>query len=801
MNSLEFNEQNPDLLNTNGLRTNNNLLFSQDIIFFYENTKFLWKELMKINSTYIMKSKDISLLEPYVENILYSRLIPDDIDLLSNEYIVQLVTLLQLTGQYLAYTQKKLEFENQELRDNINELEINLKDNEKCQNLIDNLNRQNQEKDFLIKTYQNMIKNGYGINNGIESNDNDNINLRSKKDKLIETERNYYFCKFCAGKKFKSKKYLDEHLQRRHYNDLDSEREYQETKETYNREKNYKEIFDKKLNSLKDYFEQLIKQNQENNELYLINKKIDNVENQIISQNNARMYNHNNQNVVCKYCQQKLNQIPSYNINLGKNDQQNNNAFLLKEIKKLNDKLDKNIIEINDNLLNEKENIQKNKVDNNIEPHKNISNINSNRNLNRNRTTVEQTNIKTVNNIYSKTLNKDKEDKNIDINININPKKDNDIKINSNNDNSESYKQYFIPNDSNNQPNGNQKKPSYFKESIIENPDINININNQSNKQSNNQNNNKITEYNEDENEKNKNNENKNDNNKNNEKIINTIQISTKIEEEDNNNKNNLRNIDNKIIEESSKNEDKDKNESIIYSKKETSPKFSTKKSDKEIKSSNSKINDDNQQLNIGGINNFINKVKERDEEFYNLNKKDYLPVEIPLKYNVDNEEVNEKVLEKYGDDTSYDDFKKIDRLIDDYEKKLNKYNKKNKFEIKIYNALNLDDIIDKYKKYKLSNKNEKNKSSNRPSNIKIEEVENSNKSSEKKISINDNENEVTINANNKQDINNKNYILKSSTSLLMQNFENKSIFPKQSVKESVNQNIVIGHAITPSDE
>ena len=59
----------------------------------------------------------------------------------------------------------------------------------------------------------------------------------------------------------------------------------------------------------------------------------------------------------------------------------------------------------------------------------------------------------------------------------------------------------------------------------------------------------------------------------------------------------------------------------------------------------------------------------------------------------------------------------------------------------------------------------------------------------------------MTINANNKQDINNKNYILKSSTSLLMQNFENKSIFPKQSAKESVNQNIVIGHAITPSDE
>ena len=207
--STDFNGQKLNLINSNGFTNNNNLIFSQDIIFYYESTKFLWKELMKINTTYIIKSKDISLLEPYVENILYSRLIPDDIDLLSNEYIVQLVTLLQLTGQYLAYTQKKLEFENQELKDNINELEMNLKDNEKCQNLIDNLNRQNQEKDFLIKTYQNMIKNGYGINNGMENNnDNDNVKLRGKKDKLIEKERNYYYCKFCADKKFKTQKFL-----------------------------------------------------------------------------------------------------------------------------------------------------------------------------------------------------------------------------------------------------------------------------------------------------------------------------------------------------------------------------------------------------------------------------------------------------------------------------------------------------------------------------------------------------------------------------------------------------------------
>ena len=97
--------------------------------------------------------------------------------MLSEEYIIQLVTLLQLTGQYLVYTQKMLEEENERLMDENSYLKNNLTENEKYSKIIEDLNRQNQEKDFLIKTYQDMIQTN-GINN-IDLNNNKNSKTNS----------------------------------------------------------------------------------------------------------------------------------------------------------------------------------------------------------------------------------------------------------------------------------------------------------------------------------------------------------------------------------------------------------------------------------------------------------------------------------------------------------------------------------------------------------------------------------------------------------------------------------------------
>ena len=295
MNSNDFNNyQKKNLINSND-NQNNDLIKSDEFMFNFSNSKFLWKELMKLNTKYIERSADVSLISPYVQNILCSRLSLDNIDMLSEEYIIQLVTLLQLTGQYLVYTQKMLEDENNQLKEEINYLKSNLTDNEKYIRTIDDLNRQNQEKDFLIKTYQDMIQTGNGINDN-DLNTNKKINLKNDPD-YNNVKKIYYYCSICSGKKFKSQKYLDEHMERRHYNQKDLFKNSGDYEERKDQEKNYRKEFEEKLNSMKNELELMVKQKEENNEFALINKRLELLQNQIIQQNyNNIIYPKNNSN-------------------------------------------------------------------------------------------------------------------------------------------------------------------------------------------------------------------------------------------------------------------------------------------------------------------------------------------------------------------------------------------------------------------------------------------------------------------------------------------------------------------------
>ena len=132
-------------------------LQNQDLKFSFFEGKFNWKELMKINIKYIERTSDISSLYPYLPNILYNKLNLQNIDLICEEYIIQLVTLLQLTGQYFINIQKKNEEENNELKAIINKLKSDAINKEEYERLIMELQRQNQENQILIKSYQEMI--------------------------------------------------------------------------------------------------------------------------------------------------------------------------------------------------------------------------------------------------------------------------------------------------------------------------------------------------------------------------------------------------------------------------------------------------------------------------------------------------------------------------------------------------------------------------------------------------------------------------------------------------------------------
>ena len=280
MNYQNLNESENTLKNNINSK-NNNMTLYQKFMFTFINRKFYWKELMKIKTKSIEDTGDISLLSSYVENILYTRLDLENLDLLSDEYIIQLITLLQLIGQYLVYTQKMLESENYELKQNIIYLKNNIVENEKYQRIIENLNMQIKEKDFLIKTYQNMTQNGNEINN----ENNENANEKSNPE-ISYIKKTYYYCNICLGKKFKSQKYLDEHMIRRHYNFKDLYIDKKEIEAKKAEDEKYRLEFNERINLIKSEYENMFKQKEERQEFDLLNKKFELLQNQIMLQYN-----------------------------------------------------------------------------------------------------------------------------------------------------------------------------------------------------------------------------------------------------------------------------------------------------------------------------------------------------------------------------------------------------------------------------------------------------------------------------------------------------------------------------------
>ena len=90
MNYQNLNES-ENILKNNTNYKNNNMTLYHKFMFTFINRKFYWKELMKIKTKSIEDTGDISLLSPYVENIIYTRLDLENLDLLSDEYIIQLI--------------------------------------------------------------------------------------------------------------------------------------------------------------------------------------------------------------------------------------------------------------------------------------------------------------------------------------------------------------------------------------------------------------------------------------------------------------------------------------------------------------------------------------------------------------------------------------------------------------------------------------------------------------------------------------------------------------------------------------
>ena len=683
MNSKDFNQQNNNLINSNE-NINNDLISSQEFIVNFINSKFLWKELMKLNTKYIERSGDISIITPYVQNILCSRLTLDTIDMISEEYLIQLVTLLQLTGQYLVYTQKMLEAENEQLREQISYLKNNLTDTEKYQRIIDELNRQNKEKDFLINTYRDMGQAGNRFNDAdLKNNKNKKMSLKNNPE-FNESKKNYYYCRICSGKKFKSQKYLDEHMERRHFNQREFFKTAGEREERKSQEKNYRKEFEMKLNSLKNELESMIKQKEENNELALLNQRLELIQNQIVQQN----YN----NIISPKSNINYKANVDYSKNIIKREQKVDYQKRNEEPKKENKELTKMLEEQNKRMEEQEKwlrelSSQVNQIENNKiinkKPYQNNDILQKKYNITETTEENGKNNVKRHNNKFNTNdmiININQEYNNEQ--KNINEEKIEKREINKNNENKEKNNDLI---EGNNPKIEIEKKNQEVNNNEQKEPKLNS-------EQNQNQNDKKIfinTETPQDGNDaQNVNYNNKNNNNKNSRLDFNDISDIKNITEN--------KNIFYSLNENDNNNNEKLKTQKDI--------------NNKDVKNSNSpfinSINLDkiNEEKNTLTVSKFYEQFEERNKNY--KGEYDYNKIKIPEKYNVDIEnEINkrkEKIREDLNDSNITNNIKKLIKNKDNRNQIYKQYNDK------INEALNIEAILNSYNNYqKEKNKNQ----------------------------------------------------------------------------------------------
>ena len=251
-----------------------------NLVFKEKTQRFLWKELMKIDVNYIKSSKDIYILENYLDNLLNSYFEEGEIQMLPEEYIAHLVNLLQITAEYLYYIQNRLIEENKTLNIKLSQSMKMSQGYQTNEDLVNRLKRENKEKDMLLMTYQKMItsKGGNLKNKGITSKVDDNYDSEG-----IGRSKQRFYCQFCSGKKFSSEQYLEDHMRRRHLAQMQTMSGGMRKTTSINKN----ELIESKLAEMKTYFETLIRTSQMRAEYNRLSEKINGLENSLFASQGA----------------------------------------------------------------------------------------------------------------------------------------------------------------------------------------------------------------------------------------------------------------------------------------------------------------------------------------------------------------------------------------------------------------------------------------------------------------------------------------------------------------------------------
>lgn len=110
----------------------------------------------------LIRNNDIAPLEDYIENLVFSQIEDNDMQVIPESFILKLLRIYQYIIEYLMFTQQKVENENKIIESQYNQMiteatqkEATMKENK---NKINILKKQNKQKEIVLHTYQFLLE-------------------------------------------------------------------------------------------------------------------------------------------------------------------------------------------------------------------------------------------------------------------------------------------------------------------------------------------------------------------------------------------------------------------------------------------------------------------------------------------------------------------------------------------------------------------------------------------------------------------------------------------------------------------
>ena len=220
-------EYNNKILIEEDLNQNQNMVSSGFNPYMRPPQSLKWRNIMKIDLDLIRNSRDLSLLNSNLENIIYSDITEDDIQSVPEENVIKLIQILQFLNEFLLEQRQiingrliSLKQEEEKLSKNQQDLEVVLS---KQKDYLIKSKKEAKERLKEITDYKNainaLLKDGKNNLRGKNINITDinmDINRNMKNYGYNNYNNNYlktgYKCKYCTGKVFPSEFELKKHL-------------------------------------------------------------------------------------------------------------------------------------------------------------------------------------------------------------------------------------------------------------------------------------------------------------------------------------------------------------------------------------------------------------------------------------------------------------------------------------------------------------------------------------------------------------------------------------------------------------